>query len=185
LAGDLAHARVTSLQGVALQAGGAAAGQVLTFDGSAWKPGHLPAPPPPPPPMAAGDFVGRGDKPLRVVAAGELELRLNNGVAHVAAVSSYGGLRAVAATRGTTNNEFLLVVQAADGPNPAQDAYLVQLTPVRATGSSTVFGASVQGGLINDSAGAVRFTAVLASAASLADGAFTLRLAVLVSRFGV
>jgi hypothetical protein len=182
LAGDLGAARVASRQGVALEAGGAAPGQVLGFDGSAWRPRSLPPPPPPPLPPPS-DFVGRGEKALRIVAAGEFELRLNNGVATIGQASGYGGLHAVTAMRGAADNEFLVVVQAADGPNTTHDAYTVQLTAVRATGSSTVFAASLQGGVINDGSGAVRFTAVLDSPARLTDGQITLRVGVLVARF--
>jgi hypothetical protein len=186
LSGALDAARVVALHGVPLGGSAPAAGQVLGFDGAAWTAVDLPPPPvlpPPPPPAAAGDFVGRGEKLLRIVAAGELELKLHNGTVNVSTASGYGGLRAVVATPGSSRHEYLLVVQAADGANPAQDAYSVQLTPMRPTGSATVFTAGVQGAAINDGNGAVRFTAALSSPADLADGAHVLRVAVLLLRF--
>jgi hypothetical protein len=184
LAGSLGQAQVSALQGAPLQLAGAAAGQVLRFDGSGWVPATLPAAPPPPPP-APTNFVLRADKPFGVIGAGEFELKLTNGVALLGTLSSYGGLRAVTATRGAANHEFVVVMQAQDMPNATQDAYALLCTPVRPTGSTLAFTVSVQGGVINDGAGHIRFTVVLSAASQISDGQFALRFAAQVSRFGV
>ncbi len=148
-----------------------------------------PAPPlpPPPPPLVLPplDFVARGVQALRIVAAGEVELKLHNGTVALATPSSYGGLGTVSATRGASEREFVLVLRAADGSNADGDAYLLQLTPMRVSGGGTVFNAVAQGSVINDSKGSVRFAAVLAAPVSLADGAHQLRVAVTLMRFAL
>jgi hypothetical protein len=165
---------VARLQGQTLDAATPNPSDVLRFIGGKWVPVALPA--------AATDFVGRTAGIYEIVAAGEFQVDLSNGVSTPSALRSYGGLLPSGGGAGDTKSRTVVGLTAKVPSAEKLPNYVVKLTPVWIEGSKLEFRLYLLDA-VKPSGDTIAFTVMLSADAPIGQGDFRFRFQVEVSRF--
>lgn len=177
--GDLTGAhgseKLAKLQGNEVAAAAPNANDVLRFVGGKWVSAALPA--------SAADFVGRTAGVYEIVAAGEMQFDLRNGVASPSARSSYGGLRPVDGAMGDSRSHAVAGFTAKVPSAEKIPFYGVKLTAIWTEGSKLEFRLYLLE-TVKASGDTIDFNVMISTDSPIGAGEFSFRFQVEVSRFG-